>query len=166
MIRRNEMELKMRNLEKLSKVLDVDIEKAKSQQETIRKNLDSVDVVVNQIKSDVNWIDKTSTRENEHKTKSIVKLKIIVENISREFEFFRKEFGIKSEQLTKNLKNSDEIKIMLESNFKTLANKITDKILSLNSEVIKLKSGQETIKAPLTEYCDLLTNEIANITDK
>jgi len=86
MVRRSEMESKMRLVDKITKQLENDFEKSKSQFENISKNLELIDGYVNTFKAEVNSLEKQTVRENDHKSKLLVRMKISLDNVSREFD--------------------------------------------------------------------------------
>jgi len=145
-VRRNEFESKLRLVDKMTKNLEGDFDKTKNANDIIKKNLEQIDTYVSFIKREVTRMDNNAKNEHDSNSKTIVRLRIGIENINREFEYFRKEFKSKIEISNKVLKDNEKLKELFEKSYKDISNKMTENIVLLNNEIVRLKSSQDAIK--------------------
>jgi len=88
------------------------------------------------------------------------------ENLNAQLFQFKKTFENKISEVDKKLEKSKLIKDEIHKNKRTAYEEFEIILRDHEEQLILLRSGQERLKAPLTDYVDMLTNEMGNITEQ
>lgn len=114
-------------------------------------NLNHINKNQASIKDIVDSFERINERDNEHKMRAIVKMKIQLENYLQEHKYFKKKFENKINEVQSIIGNSKLNKENIETNFKNIISNFSGKITQITDELSSLKSNQEQMKTPLVE---------------
>jgi len=149
--RRNELEKKISAVDRISKQIESDLKTTKDQSSSIKENLTMIDHLTSYVKDEVSHFETQATRDHQHKTKMMVQFRITLENLNTEFNYFRKEFNKRMDQVQHELTNGKINKKNIETNFKNLISNYGDRIQHMSTDLNNLKITVHEMKVPMTE---------------
>lgn len=148
---RKTLEVRIQLADKICREIEDAQTKTTEQQSDIINNLIVINKNQSSIKDIVDSFERINERDNEHKMRAIVKMKIQLENQLQEHKQFKKKFDTKITEVQGIITNTKLNKENIETNFKNIISNFSGKISQITDDLQSLKSNQEQMKNPLVE---------------
>lgn len=111
------------------------------------------------MKEFIDTFENKNQKDNTHKLKMLVSLKISQDETRNELNYFKSRLEKYINKYDSEIKIRNSNKNNIETNYKLINDKFNDQIKLVTSNINELKQDLLVIKKPLTEYVDMLTRE-------